>query len=671
MNNIQINAKQDFLQRISSTSSINAVAELIWNSLDAGANKIDVIFDDNGIGGLDRVTIVDDGCGIDVDKVQSLFGNLGDSWKKHTERFNNRPLHGQKGEGRFKAFAIGSCVTWESVYKNSQDGKHYKFTIKGYIDGKSIFTYDAPKECDALTGTKVTITSIAKAHGSLLNDETHNTFTKIFASYLRRFPSINLIIDGSRICPDDHCTIVKLAELTERNGHSATVEVVEWDMKIDRQIQLCDAAGIELQTTEANVRAKGFNFTILIKSNYFRELDQQNLLSLDNFDSNTQAWIDEAREVAKGYFRQKRAEELSGIVQRWKEEQIYPFEDKDPKDITSVELAERQVFDIIGVNVQDFLPEFDKLDSANRKFTFRLLAQALKNNPESLQTILTEVLKLKPEDQKELADLLHKTELTNIIKCAKTVADRLNFIVGLENLLFDKETKKTLLERDQLHKILENEAWIFDENFALAASEATLNEVLNLHLDKLGKMCDDDSTVTREDGQEGRVDLLLGLATRPRHDELDHLVVELKRPSQKITTEVLDQARSYALAIAGDPRFDKTKTNWKVIAVSNEMNEEAEECVNQANHPVGLYHKSKNGNIEVWAFTWTQILSAARAKLEFLNKNLCYDADRESAKKYLLDKHEKYIPKVTKDMTDSDTGENSNNSGEVENDSDR
>ena len=48
MNNIQINAKKDFFQRISSTSSINAVAELIWNSLDAGANKIEVIFDDNG-----------------------------------------------------------------------------------------------------------------------------------------------------------------------------------------------------------------------------------------------------------------------------------------------------------------------------------------------------------------------------------------------------------------------------------------------------------------------------------------------------------------------------------------------------------------------------------------------------------------------------------------------
>ena len=79
---------------------------------------------------------------------------------------------------------------------------------------------------------------------------------------------------------------------------------------------------------------------------------------------------------------------------------------------------------------------------------------------------------------------------------------------------------------------------------------------------------------------------------------------------------------------------------------------------------------AKNGNIEVWAFTWTQILSTARAKLEFLNQNLCYDADRESAKKYLLDKHEKYIPTVAKEAAIDNTDANSN-SGEVENDTNR
>ena len=100
------------------------------------------------------------------------------------------------------------------------------------------------------------------------------------------------------------------------------------------------------------------------------------------------------------------------------------------------------------------------------------------------------------------------------------------------------------------------------------------------------------------------------------------------------------------------------------------MNDEAEDVVNQADQPSGRCYKSKNGNIEVWAFTWTQILSAARAKLEFLNKNLCYDADRESAKKYLLDKHEKYIPKVVKDTTEENVADNTT-SGEVKNDTDR
>ena len=155
--------------------------------------------------------------------------------------------------------------------------------------------------------------------------------------------------------------------------------------------------------------------------------------------------------------------------------------------MSPIEIAERQVFDIIGVNVEDFLPDFENADVNSKKFTFRLLAQAIRNNPESLQTIITEVLNLKKEHQEELAELLTKTDLVSIIKSAKTVTNRLDFLTGLENLLFDKETKADLLERDQLHKILENEAWIFDENFTLSVSEAKLEEVLKIHLAKLGR----------------------------------------------------------------------------------------------------------------------------------------------------------------------------------------
>ena len=52
-------------------------------------------------------------------------------------------------------------------------------------------------------------------------------------------------------------------------------------------------------------------------------------------------------------------------------------------------------------------------------------------------------------------------------------------IRGLELLLFNRESKEQLLERDQLHQVLAKETWIFGENFHLTSNEETLNEGLD------------------------------------------------------------------------------------------------------------------------------------------------------------------------------------------------
>ncbi|MBE2898077.1 hypothetical protein HPC37_04370 [Pasteurellaceae bacterium 20609_3] len=78
-----------------------------------------------------------------------------------------------------------------------------------------------------------------------------------------------------------------------------------------------------------------------------------------------------------------------------------------------------------------------------------------------MEKILTEVLNLSGEDRETLSRLLDNTTLSSIIKASKVVADRLNLIRGLEELLFDRNNKKALLERDQLHKILERKLGFF------------------------------------------------------------------------------------------------------------------------------------------------------------------------------------------------------------------
>jgi len=283
-----------------------------------------------------------------------------------------------------------------------------------------------------------------------------------------------------------------------------------------------------------------------------------------------------------------------------------------------------------------------------------LLAQAIRENPDSVQQIIGEVLGLKKADQDELAELLKKTPLSSIISSAKIVANRLDFLNGLETLLFDKESKKKLLERDQLHKILENEAWLFHEEFALAGSEQRLEEVLKKHLEKLGKREDDPESVEVGEGKTGRVDLFLHKANQPRTGEYDYLIVELKRPSQKINSAVLQQIESYAIAVANDERFSGVKVNWTFIAISNELDDFAKKKANQRNQPRGKVYDDADLNITVWAKEWAEVINDARARLCFVNKQLSYQADHDSAKAYLNKAHSRFIPNAASQTTDQD-----------------
>lgn len=247
-------------------------------------------------------------------------------------------------------------------------------------------------------------------------------------------------------------------ELSDGRKVTVAVSVIEWAIPTERVVHWCDSKGISLHETEIGhqIRAPGFNFTAYIKSDFFLELDKQNQLILDELHPDVSTILKLARAKLKEHFRRRLAEDQGKVVARWKEEHIYPYVEQT--SLNPVEEAERQVFDILAVNVQSYLPSFEEDDKQSKKFTFRLLAQAIHENPSSVQQIIGEVLGLKKEAQDELAELLKKTPLSSIIGFSKIVANRLDFLLGLEALLFDTENKKQLLERDQLHKILEHEA---------------------------------------------------------------------------------------------------------------------------------------------------------------------------------------------------------------------
>lgn len=244
---------------------------------------------------------------------------------------------------------------------------------------------------------------------------------------------------------------------------------------------------------------------------------------------------------------------------------------------------------------------------------------------------------------RELAHLLKRTSLSAIISASRLVANRLDFLQGLDYLVFSPDTKAVLLERQQLHKIIEHETWVFGEEFALTASDKSLTEVLKKHLGILRP--DELQVVRRGDKSKGIVDLMLSRTIpQSRAEQRERLIIELKRPTKKIDGTVLNQVESYAHAVAEDERFRDTKTRWIFWAVSNEMDTDARRRTHQSDRPEGMSFVDHDTRIEVWAKTWGQLIQDCRARLNLFQQSLQYTADEESALEYVRGLYQQYLP---------------------------
>jgi hypothetical protein len=650
---IHVQAKRDFIESLASATPLAAISELIWNGFDAGASRVCVTPEHNELGGLEAIVVRDNGYGINHEQVASYFGALGDSWKKQKGRQNGRALHGKNGKGRFKAFALGERVQWNTVYLS--EGHLRAYRIVGHLHAVDDFDATEPTADAAsnVTGTEVVIQNIVRDFRLFKDGSMRLALAKIFAAYLTEYPDLQLEFDGAPVRPEDvqECkTEYALPKLLLDDGVQvvASVTIVEWTVPVDRVLHLCDASGVTLHEVPVGqqVRAPGFNFTVYVKTDLFRELDKTNELALSELHPDVQQILKEVKAKTRIHFRRKLAESQSEIIAKWKAEKIYPYDER--VDIGPIEAIERQVFDILAVNVESYLPSFEEADPKSRRFTFQLLAQAIRQNPESVELIISEVLGLKQDAQDELAALLRRTSLSSIISSAKVVANRLNFLNALEEMLFEKESKAALLERDQLHKMLDNESWLFHEEFSLAGSEQRLEDVLAKHLSQLGDRLDVETveSVDIGGGRRGRVDLMLQKAIQPRTGEYEYLVVELKRPSKKIDSDVISQIKKYAIAVASDERFREVPARWTFLAISNDLDEFAKREANQRNRPKGQVYDDADLNIVVWIKSWAEVINDARAKLRFINQQLSYEADLDSAKDYLRVAHAKFIPNV-------------------------
>jgi hypothetical protein len=647
---VKIEIEADFLARQTRAEPIQALAELIWNSVDADATKISIDFEFKDLAkGMSKIVVTDNGEGIPRSEAKNLFGHLGGSWKRLRRRTEKgRIVHGQEGRGRYKAFALGGSAEWKVCYQANGSNKAYSISLLE-SDLKDIAINDEKPAPKRPTGVIVEITDLKKDFQGLHSEAGMQELAEIFALYLKNYRDVAISINGEKIDPAQAIANVQPIELTPIEGadgknYSAEVEIVEWLHETKRALYLCNADGFPLSQIEMRFHVGQFSFSAYLKSDYINELHNAERLGLGELDPKLHSAVEEARQKIKDHFRNRAAERARTVVETWKAENVYPFagEARSP-----IERAERQVFDIVAVNVQTFAPEFERADTKTKALHLRMLRHAIEKSPDELQLILKEVLDLPQRKQQELAELLQETTLSAIITAAKTIADRLKFLGGLEAILFEPEKKGRLKERSQLHKIVAEETWIFGEQYNLWVSDRSLTEVLRKHKEHLDSDIRIDEPVRVIDKKRGIVDLMLSRAVhRHRSNDFEHLVIELKAPSVSITDKEIAQINKYALAVAADERFATVPgVRWHFWLISNALSEYASKMIEGGPDPQQRL-VFQDGRIAVGIKTWGELIEENRARLQFFQEHLQYTADESTALQHLQERHAQFLEGV-------------------------
>lgn len=651
MTDYSVEVQADFLERQAKAQPIAAVAELIWNGLDADATKIAVDLENDHLGGLQRIIVTDNGHGIPYADAPTLFRNLGGSWKKHGARTKSlqRQLHGQEGRGRFKAFALGAAADWKTTYARDGQLFRYEITILEHDIRRVSIAEEAPVNGHAPTGVTVVVSDLKRNFISLKPENSAQEFSEIFAIYLKNYRDVVIIIGSERIDPATaifKTWELQLTPIEDEDGHShpVSVEVIEWRRQTKRALYLCNEQGFPLSQVETRFHVGDFHFSAYLKSSFIRILHQDNRLELAEMVPALVSAIEEARTKIKEIFRERASERAKIVVEDWKAQNIYPYQGEAD---TQIERAERQIFDIVAVTVQEAAPEFNEIPRPQIALHLRMLRHAIERSPTELQRILDEVLRLPKRKQKELAVLLDETDLSAIISAATMIADRLKFLHGLRIILFDHEAKERLKERSQLHKILETNTWIFGEEFNLWASDKELTTVLKTHKEKLDPQLIIDEPVKLLTRKRGIVDLMLARSQkRHRADDYEHLVVELKAPKVTLTSKELTQIKDYALSVSRDPRYHRVAgVRWHFWLVADKYDDFVQSEIASGPDPDRRL-VNRGQNVSVGVKTWGEILDENNARLQFVKQALEHNADDGQALAFLEERHREFLEGV-------------------------
>ena len=370
---IFVQARPDHISDMARATPLSALEELVWNALDADAREVKIDIIESPLGWIEAIRVSDDGTGIDVSRMDETFGSLGGSWKR-SQAFTasgERRLHGAKGCGRFKAFALGEHVEWRTTVRRGD--RFESAIIAANASRPGVFEVSGSSPGPG-AGTEVFITEIRAAAITLTDAESAvQSLAAKLALYLKSYPQARVYFSGIPVTPVIMQKGSTIYPIRLEDGSEATLEVIDWRRKFPGtgRIVFASRDGFALHETASGVRAGAeWSYTAYLVADRFSALAEENSLVMEELNPEVAAYLGAARSALKTHFQVMAAQQDHERIRKWAAEGIYPFAVDDASE-------RRRNFDAAVGEMRGKVDSFDSLPSGARSYIFSLILKAL------------------------------------------------------------------------------------------------------------------------------------------------------------------------------------------------------------------------------------------------------------------------------------------------------
>jgi hypothetical protein len=208
------------------------------------------------------------------------------------------------------------------------------------------------------------------------------------------------------------------------------------------------------------------------------------------------------------------------------------------------------------------------------------------------------------------------------VNTLKEIDHRLELVEVLKVLLFEK-TMETL-EVKHLQKILNEDFWIFGEQFRLFSNtEGSLKKVLIDYAKKILEIKDPELNSK----PNGEVDLFLTRTEPVTETKQKNIIVEIKRPSKKLGKKEFDQIEKYMRGIKDQGICNGNNQYWEFYLVGNDYDDYIKDKLEQI-RPLGeidrgLVITMGDNKFKIYVRKWSDILEVEwGTKMKYLKDKL-------------------------------------------------